>query len=62
MDLQYPLHVTSDAVFEVVVKVDYAECEDQEIILPAVAHQAPILAANEIGDVVDCKATPLKHN
>jgi hypothetical protein len=45
-----------------VVKVDYAECEDQEIILPAVAHQAPVLAANEIGDVVDSKATPLKHN
>lgn len=56
------MHVASDPVLEVVVKVDNAECKKQEIVFTAVAHQAPVLAAEKIGDVVDSKATPLKHN
>jgi len=45
-----------------VIEVDYSESEDKKVVLSTVAHQTSVLAADEVRDIVNSEATPLKHN
>jgi hypothetical protein len=61
MHSKHSLQVPSDSLLQVMVEVDYAESEYQEVVLAAVPHKTPVLALEHIRKVVYGEARPLKH-